>query len=81
MFRQNIIINFNFSLSGSVVAEAIFNLSAKFLLLGKLKGVDSSVQDPEVDFIIARSFQTDLCLNLLNLFKVEVLYISNIIFT
>lgn len=73
--------NHKFQFSGSVIAESIFNVSAKFLFLRNLKGVDANVQHPEVDFIIARPFWTDLCLKLLSLVKIEVLYISNIIFT
>lgn len=61
MFRHNINLNFNFSLTGSVAAEAIFNFCSRFLLLRNMKWVDASVHDPAVDFIIARSFLTDLC--------------------
>lgn len=61
MFIHNINLNFDFSLTGSVAAEAIFNFCNRFLLLRNTKWVDASVHDPAVDFIIARSFLTDLC--------------------
>jgi len=43
MFRHDIIIKFNFRLTGFVDAEAIFNFSGRFLLLRNMKWVGASV--------------------------------------